>query len=473
MPPDDLPAICRAATARIAAGDPQGGLLMVAEPLRRAPHDPNLLYVAGNCALAQGDSEAALDFYRRSVTAAPAFVAALANLGFVLRIRQHIAEAQEVLRRAVACEPGHVLSWINLVSCHVNEGDAAAGEHVARQALRLNPANAHLRWNLAILLLEQGRWSEGWQHYWHRFETPAVKPPPWTAGLRRLGHPEQLASGQIVLCHGEQGLGDEILFAGLLDEFIADARTRHTEVVLVPNPRLAGVFARSWGLRQLDMRGAIDWPHGRPPDWYLPIGDLAGIYRSSDHTFPDRREYLTVDGDAVNRLRAALAAASPGRPLVGIAWKGGSAYTHAVHRTIPLDEWLPVLRHDAIFVSLAYHDATAEIQTCRQRHGIELIALPEVTRARDYERTCELVAALDLVITVPTSVHHVAGAVGTRCWLVMDERAAWRECSRDGRLPWYPRTHRRFVRPRSASDWSRTLADVTAALSHEGLTSWQ
>lgn len=460
MSAPEILAICREATARIAAGDPVAGEALLAGPLARSPHDPNLLYVAGNCALARGDERAALDRYERSAAAAPTFVAALANLGFVLRTRQRIDEARAVLRRAVTIEPDHVTAWMNLVSCHVNEGDPAAGEAVAREALVRHPSDATLRWNLALLLLEQGIWQEGWREYRHRFATPVVSLPDCVLGLRRLESPDDLAAGDVVLCHGEQGLGDEILFAGTLGDFVADAGRRGAEVVLDPNPRLAGVFARNFPLRQ---RAAGSRSPSRPPDWFIPIGDLPGFYRTSDGSFPRRRGYLEADPQAVATLRGLLAAGT-NRPLVGIAWRGGSSYTHAVHRTIPLDAWLPLLRHDAVFVSLAYHDDADELDSLRAAYGITILGLPEITRARDYERTFELVAALDLVVTVPTSVHHVAGAVGTRCWLLMDERAAWRECARDDAIPWYPLTHHRFKKSRSEPDWRSTLDRAAEAL---------
>lgn len=462
MHPADVASVCRAATALVAAGDAAGGARLLAGPLARRPHDPNLLYVAGNCALAEGDDSAAVSFYERSVAAAPTFVAALANLGFVLRKRHRIPEARAVLERAVAHGPETVLAWTNLVSTYVNEADAPAGEALAREALRRHPGDPILRWNLALLLLEQGKWREGWREYAVRFETPVVARPAGLAGLRRLDDPARLRPGDTVLCHGEQGLGDEILFAGVLGEFVTVAAARGAEVLLAPNPRLAALFARSFGLRAWEGAGAP------APDWLVAIGDLPRFFRNADGDFPRRRGYLAVDPAAVARIRAALGALAPGRPLVGIAWQGGSAYTHAIHRTIPLVEWLPILRRDATFVSLAYHDATAELETLAARHGVTILDVPEITRAADYERTCELVAALDLVITVPTSVLHVAGAVGTRCFVVMDARAAWRECSRDDGVPWYPLSHRRFVRTDRAADWGHTLAAVADSLPRTG-----
>jgi len=465
MADTDILLICEAATARIAAGDPVEAAELLAGPLALAGRNPNLLYMAGNCALAQGDRAAARAYYERAVASAPTFGAALTNLGFVLRSEQHLAEARAVLRRAVTLDPTNEAAWVNLVSCSVNEGEAAAGEALAREAIAVHPEHAVMRWNLALLLLEQGKWREGWQEYRHRFDTPAVRRRPGVRGLRRLLHPAQIAAGETVLCHGEQGLGDEILFAGVLGDFIAEVGSRGAEVILSPNPRLAGVFERSFpasGPRETLPANAVREPLA--PDWCIPIGDLPGFYRNCDEAFPFHSGYLSVDPDVVAGIRTTLAVGPPQRPLVGIAWRGGIVATHAVHRSIPLEDWLPILRQDATFVSLAYHEDSTEIESLRQRFGAHVISRPKITSAQDYARTCELVAALDLVITVPTSVHHVAGAVGTPCWLVMDERAAWRECSRHESIPWYPRTHRRFVRSRTMQGWHDILSTIARAL---------
>jgi hypothetical protein len=203
---------------------------------------------------------------------------------------------------------------------------------------------------------------------------------------------------------------------------------------------------------------------GQSIDWVLPIGDLAALYRNDDGSFPMRAAYLAADSAKIAALRATLAARANGRPLVGIAWRGGSSQTHALYRTIPLADWLPVLAQPACFVSLEYRACSDEVQRLAASRGIEIVHLPDLTLAPDYARTFELVSALDLVLTVPTSVLHVAGAVGTPCWVVMHHKAAWRECSRDRAIPWYPKTHLRFVRGPDAAAWNGTLSEVAAAL---------
>jgi Flp pilus assembly protein TadD len=471
-------AASQAARQHLVHGDVDRAEEIVRAALAEAPDDPNLLYAAGNCALVRHDDERALELYGRCIARAPSFLPPLLNMGFVHRRHQRLDEARRILRVALRLEPRNAAVWLNLTSTYVNEGDPQAGEAVAREALTLCPASPDIRWNLALLLLEQGRWEEGWEEYRQRFDTPAVKAPRYGPAatypprLRRLA---DISAGQTVVCHGEQGLGDEILFAGMLAEFAADVGRRGGRLVLDCHPRLRGLYAGNFCsadgqvslLPMGDAAGGIAAARAAfagPIDWATPIGDLGGFFRNAAADFPDRRGYLVVAPQRVVEIREMLARHARGRPLVGLAWTGGLEHTHAVYRRIPLDDWLPVLRQEACFVSLEYRDREAEIAACRERHGIEIVSLPEITQARNYLETFHLVAALDLVITVPTSVLHVAGALGRPCWIVMHARAAWRECSPDASVPWYPGTHARFVRALADPSWGTVIDRVSTAL---------
>lgn len=474
MPPRSSAAAigaCRTATAHLERGAVADAAAVIDIALVAAPDDVNVLYVAGNVALAGGDENRALALYERAVAIAPDFPAALLNLGFVLRRRHRLEEARAVLRRCAVLTPSDPAVWLNLTATFVNEGEPAAGEAVAREALEHCPSSPDVRWNLGLLLLEQGKWEEGWREYFHRFDTPVLQPPPYARGdsrLPRLRALDDLRPGQVVVCHGEQGLGDEILFAGMLAEFLDAARARGVRVVLDGHPRLRGIFSRSFAIDILDTAPS----RGRPAadggtvmaDWLLPIGDLGSFFRTADDDFPDRGGYLVADSARVAAVRSQLMARAAGRPLVGLAWSGGSARTHARYRHVPLPEWRPLLERDACFVSLEYRDRTEEIAALRSDLGIDILSLPQLTQSDDYEHTFDLVAALDVVITVPTSVLHVAGALGVPCLVVMHHRAAWRECSRDAHIPWYPRTHERFIRGPDEPDWSRVIEAVASRL---------
>ena len=459
---------CHAAAAHLGRGEIDRAEAVIEPSLAARPHDPNLLYVAGNCRLARGQHEEAIALYEQALSAAPEFAAVLLNLGFIHRQQHRLVEARKALRRCVALEPSNPAAWLNLTSTYVNEGESSEGEAVAREALAHCPSSPDIRWNLGLLLLEQGKWREGWQEYRHRFDTPVLSAPTYGFGKRRprrLRSIDELRAGQTVVCHGEQGLGDEILFAGILSEFMADVQDRRADLLLDCNQRLRSVFTSNFAVKLLSADVAAGAAvRGQSIDWVLPIGDLAALYRNDDISFPMRAAYLAADSAKIAALRATLAARANGRPLVGIAWRGGSSQTHALYRTIPLADWLPVLSQPACFVSLEYRACSDEVQRLAASRGIDIVHLPDLTLAPDYARTFELVSALDLVLTVPTSVLHVAGAVGTPCWVVMHHKAAWRECSRDRAIPWYPKTHRRFVRGPDAAAWSLKLSEVAAAL---------
>lgn len=478
MPDERFRAIAasQAAKEHLLRGEVDRAEEIVRAALAESPDDPNLLYTAGNCALVRHDDDRARECFERCAALAPSYLPPLLNLGFLHRRNQRLDEARRVLRAAAALAPQNSVVWLNLTATYVNEGEPVAGEAVAREALRRCPESPHIRWNLGLLLLEQGRWREGWQECEHRLDAGVVKAPAYGSSRRRpprLREIARIAAGETVICHGEQGIGDEILFAGLLGEFIADVRQRGGRIILDCHPRLRSLWQEQFctadgavsllpavGDGAVAARAAFDGPI----DWIVPIGDLAGFYRNDDRDFPNRRGYLVVAPEQIAAMRSSLAGQSRGRPLVGIAWTGGLDHTHAVYRHIPLDEWLPVLRQNACFVSLEYRDREAEIDALRERHGISIVSLPAVTQHRDYRETFHLVAALDLVVTVPTSVLHVAGALGRPCHVVMHERAAWRECSRDGTLPWYPGTHERFVRAAADPGWAPTIDRVAQAL---------
>jgi len=458
------------AAAQLRGGDPAAALATAVAGLAGCPSDPELLRIAGHGALLTGDDAAAVAFYDRAITADPRAVEPRINAGLVHRRHHRLDVARRVLRECLAIEPANHAAWLNLAATFVNEGEPEAGAAVVREALGRCGDLPELRFCLALVLLEGQQWREGWRHYAARRELPGFFPRPWSAvpPSRRLDDLAALRPGDRVVCHGEQGLGDEILFAGMLREFAAAVRARGATVALACHPRLRGVFAASFDIPVLgplpDSAGAAaTGPASTAADWVVACGDLGRFHRNGPADFPRHRGYLAADAGRVAGLRRDLAWRAAGRPLVGIAWSGGRPRNHAVFRRIPLEAWLPLVSQPACFVSLEYADDAAEVDDLRRRHGIEVVRLPEATAHDDYAETFAVVANLDLVVCVPTSVLHVAGGLGRPCWVMMDRRAAWRECSADRSLPWYPRTHTRFVRDPADADWRRVMADVAAA----------
>ncbi len=463
MEPAAILQLCQTAQQAIASGDVSRAEQLVLPVLRQHPAEPNLLFLGGICSMLRGNDDSAIRHFQDVLDRAPTYVPALVNLGFLYRRQHNLVLARQLLERALLHEPDNGAAWTTLAGSYVNEGQPAVGEQVARRGLARCPHSADLQWNLALLLLEQGFWREGWQWYRHRFESTVLDLPAAYSGPGcppRLHDPAAISAGETVLCLGEQGLGDEILFASMLHDFLDDVTGRGGRLFFKGNRRLDVPFCRSFpGLTVLP-------PTDQPvaADWICPIGDLGGFYRNNAADFPHHRGYLTAADDRVAAIRRELHNRFGRRFLVGLAWSGGSPRTHQRYRQIPLETWLPVLRQPCQFVSLQYRDDTADVSRLWHEHRIEVARLPHLTQADDYDETFSLVAALDLVITVPTSVLHVAGSVGTPCWVVMDHRAAWRETSLNDAIIWYPDTHLRYVRPPETIGWKTVIEQVSTEL---------
>jgi len=459
--------LCREATRRIASGDREGASRIVDSLLRAWPNDPYVLVVAGNFALSAGLDGVAIDLYERSLVLVPDYGETLTNLGFVYRRQHRLGDARSVLLHLLGVDPTNIQGWINYTATFVNEGEPTEGESAAREALRYHPGSAELHWNLALVLLEQGRWSEGWTEYRYRFAAPSLRGGVGRlpSGVPRLPAPESLRAGQTVVCRGEQGLGDEILFAGMLRQFIDDAASRGAVVRISGNRRLETVYRRCFP--------ECEWavaPLAKQADWIVPIGDLPGYYRTADTMFPWRSAYLRPDPESSATLRRHLLDLARGKPIVGVAPSGGIQWTHDVFRTVGPSEWRSLFSVPALFVGLGYRGGDEALAALAANVGADFRYFPQIVQDADYGRTFDLVAALDLVITVPTSVLHVAGALGIPCWVAMSHRAAWRECSHDATIPWYPVTHERFVRDASEKDWHAVIGRIAGRLADRGVT---
>jgi hypothetical protein len=129
-----------------------------------------------------------------------------------------------------------------------------------------------------------------------------------------------------------------------------------------------------------------------------------------------------------------------GKPVIGVGWTGGVAWTASQFRQWTLDDLLPVFRSvDAVFVSLQYKDAGKEIQAFKQRHpDVDLRQYPFGTLTQDYDDTAAMVAALDFVFTMQTAVVHLAGGLGKDCWAFVNKHSAWRYgLHNEASMPWY------------------------------------
>ena len=376
----------------------------------------------------------------------------LMGIGLCYRYEENKPEAQRCFERALALAPDHADLHANIGCMYVNDGRPEGGVRWLKKALEIEPGHPEAKFNLGLLQLEMGQWKEGFANY--------------DEGSRRangLGrtyvHPDgsslpmwQGEPGKRIVAFGEQGIGDEIMFASCVQELAAMSEL----VVLDCHPRLVTLFNRSFGVDCYGTRKNewLDWVADYKFNTRIPMGSLGRFFRSEGQ-FP-RKPYL-VSG------RNIVVDALPGFKI-GLGWAGGYKETRSLIRSVNLQEFAPILGMDASFVSLQYSDCEQDIAYAERKFGKHIHQFDFITdKKSDYDLTAEVVNSCDLIIAVNTSVIHLAGALGKECWTLTPEKPAWRYTTTSGEvMPWYGSV--RQFRQAPGEPWSAVIARVQAAL---------
>lgn len=393
-------------------------------------------------------------------------------IGTCFKHENRIPEARKWFESAQSRVPLNADIQNNLGTLYINEGKPIDAFKHLDAAIACDPNHSQAHWNRSLALLESGKYEEGWREYdWgltakvrvDRNYTPANKTPlPFWNG-EKDAH---------VVIYGEQGIGDEILFASMLPELMRDTKS----VVFECHRKLHKLFAASFPnidifpTREDEM---VTWPcdakgNSRYPFTHkLAIGSLGKFYRPTLQSFPGT-PYLKPTAASELHWNEELAKLPPG-PKIGIGWIGGHKRTRIEVRSIPLEEMLPILRAGtdagATFISLQYTQQEEEIAAFEAKHGIKIHQFPEAAYSPIYDDKAGLVANLDLVITVCTSVVHLAGSMGVPTWVLTPSRPAWRYRLDIDTMPWYRNT----VLYRQAEDtvtWNGPIAEVTESLTY-------
>jgi tetratricopeptide (TPR) repeat protein len=317
----------------------------------------------------------------------------------------------EVLRKMIPKEPQ---VYANLAASHVQKGDFAQAMNYASEALQRNPEHRNAKAVKALACLGLERWKEGFADYSNMYGGQIT--------IRTYCQPEEPewdgTAGQTVVIQCDQGIGDEIRYASLLDELAYDCK----QVILDCHPKLENVFKRSFpgiavhGTKKL--KEGLSWLANYKIDARYHISGLGRFYRKKNDDFP-RKPYLSTNPDLRKKWKTALEGLP--RPLVGLAWQGGSTTTGRELRSTKLSQWAPLVECGGTFVDLSYHDSAAEVNAFVLKGHIYRPKIDE----SDYEDTLALIAELDLVVCVPTTVMHAAGAIGKPVWVLVPPYTPW------------------------------------------------
>lgn len=404
----------------------------------------------------KGEYARALEWYERALKIEPDNSHILADFGLVARALDDIDLAYRTLRRALNLSPSLPEALVNLglILCDLGQYEDALRHY--NQALDQLPNDADIRLNRALVYLTLGDFSKGWADYNARWEVGNTK-------IRHLGYPEwkgQALGDETLLIHGEQGIGDEIMFASCL----SDVQRPANNIGLECSPKLHRLFQRSFPRCVVTPYGATGdntvWEHTRTISYQLPSGSLPAIFRNDQSDFPRHTGYLHPDPDKVNLWRTRLNQMGPGAKI-GIAWQGGTVITRRAIRSIDLPKLEPVLNvPNCHFISLQHDALPIQLMEFNQIAGHKLHHFAGAHA--DLDETAALISCLDLIITVQTAIVHLAGALNRPTWVMVSSAPEWRYLCSGQTMPWYPSVT--LFRQPSRSNWSVVIEKITESL---------
>ena len=333
---------------------------------------------------------------RKAIAAKPDFAEAHSNLGNALHALRRFDEAIAAYRRVIELRPDYADAWANLGTTLHHSGSFDEGIVALRRAVALAPHHANAHSGLGILLLMRGDLAEGWDEYEWRLRSSERKGPrfperPWQG--------ESLV-GKHIYVQAEQGFGDSIQFA----RYIPLLAARADAVTVRVHQQLVRLFRES--LPRITVLG--DRGNAAPYSCDAVLLSLPRLLRTRLETIPAEVPYLRTSPEAVQRWKTRLAGMSGLR--VGLVWAGNAEHANDHRRSIDLQALKPLFAVPSTsFASLQYGARTTDLKKLNRGK----LAIDDLSRHfEDFVEHAAAVEALDLVITVDTSVAHLAGALG-------------------------------------------------------------
>jgi tetratricopeptide (TPR) repeat protein len=406
------------------SGDIEGSARIYEEVVARQPTNWFALYALGSIYSQAGRNGIAIPLLQRSLEENPRQPECLNNLAVSLRVEGHEEAADSMYALALKHDPENHETWCNRAGAHINNGDPEKCIEYAEKSLSIKPDYAQALYHKAMGLLELGRYEEGFDLYQYRTKIKEYTPRTYT-WKRWEGEPVKR-----LLIHGEQGIGDEILFMGFFNRIQAE------EIVIECTPKLKTLFERSFNCQCVTSEEEA-----------MQLGEFDAVVAMGDlprlcGIFPDGEKYLVPDAQKVAYYREKAWT----RPLIGLSWFGGLKKTHTHLRNASPELWKTIAGYSC--TSLQYGVA---------REGARILNIPDwQPEEDDIDDRAALIAACDLVISVCNTTIHMAGALGVPCWVLVPSKPAWRYGMSGDTLPWY----KSVKLYRQVDGWEETFKQV-------------
>ena len=385
--------------------------------------------------------------YDRAIAIRPDFAECYSNRGNALKELNQLVAAVASFDRAIAIKPDYAEAHSNrgMALQELKQIVAAVVSYDRAIAIKADYPAAY--WNKSLALLLNGDFERGWELYewrWKREDKSKYR----RSFVQPLWLGAQSLKGKTILLYGEQGLGDTIQFCRYV-KLVSDLGAR---VVLEVDKSLASLLEELAGVSELIVRGdALPFF-----DYHCPLLSLPLAFKTELSTIPCSAKYISTDALKMTHWKNKLDVKT--KPRVGLAWSGSTWHKNDHNRSIFLSELMHRLPSGFQYVSLQ--------KETRQIDKLTLESNPHIIRfggeLNDFTDTAALCELMDVVISVDTSVAHLAGALGTPTWILLPFIPDWRWLLDRDDSPWY--TSVKLYRQPTIGDWNSVFAKVGSDL---------
>lgn len=416
-------------------------------------------------ASANGQDMEALAYATKAIELQPSNSVAHSNLGAALIALNKFEEAKYCLETALKLDPHNISSLSNIAGLHIKFGEyQKAIDSLEACEVKLKPSSsefAEIKFKKSFALLAIGEIEKGWACYEYGFipknklaRTPQrkFKCPKWDGTSIK---------GKRLLIWREQGLGDEIMYASMIEDVLEYCEN----IIIECSPRLVSLFQRSFSTCQVRSQNinALDENfNAEDYDLHVPMGSLAFIFRKHLESFPKRKSYLKADPLIKERMQDRLSTYKS-KKLIGICWRSGTLNTQRNLGYTALSDWEILLKNpDFQIVNLQYNSFDDELSKAEQIFDCDILRWSDIDLKDDQESLAALISCLDCVVSAGTAVAQMAGSLGVPLYLFGHK--SWTSLGSDF-YPWHPSCH--FFEIKNGETASTVLPEIFESICNQ------
>ena len=401
--------------------------------------DPSLAgpyYNIGIILKRNGKVEEAIDSYKKAISLKDDYVQAYNNLGVIYKDSENYENAIEMFTKAKEINPDHQNSYFNIALIKKEQGLTEEAIELFLKLLDLNPDHSeaynpivsqNTNYSIGILTLKLGRFRDGWRYYEYRWKVSQFKEVIWPFPDKPVWKGER---GKRVVLWKEQGIGDQILFLGLVPE----VKGMCSSLSVYVDPRLESLCRRA--MPEINFIPSETALKRVKCEYHLPLGSVPGLIRNDISDF-DRsvKGYLKADPQRVQSIKDELKLS--GKTVIGISWR--SFNTRYKNKSIQLSNLGRIFADlDVVLVNLQYGDVEDEIKEFKKETGIEVLQCTSVDNREDLDGLAALIEACDLVVSTSNVTVHMAGALGKETCVLLHHVSIYYWLLERKDSVWYP-----------------------------------